>query len=93
MNYGLTSLAYAAREAGAQLAMYGHTHVPDYQDWGGVQILNPGTAGRGRSLTWALVTVYDNGGIVCEKVAEGKGNFGYNAATDTYEDLVKSIWG
>lgn len=66
VNYGLTSLAYAAREAGAQLVMYGHTHVPDYQDWGGVQILNPGTAGRGRSLTWALVTVYDNGGIVCE---------------------------
>lgn len=31
-----------------------------------------------------------DGGIVCEKVAEGKGNFGYNAATDTYEDLVKS---
>ena len=31
-----------------------------------------------------------DGGIVCEKVAEGKGNFGYNAATDKYEDLVKS---
>jgi len=31
-----------------------------------------------------------DGGIVCEKVAEGKGNFGYNAATDSYEDLVKS---
>ncbi len=31
-----------------------------------------------------------DGGIVCEKVIEGKGNFGYNALTDTYEDLVKS---
>lgn len=31
-----------------------------------------------------------DGGIICEKVAEGKGNFGYNAATDTFEDLVKS---
>ena len=31
-----------------------------------------------------------DGGIVCEKVAEGKGNFGYNAATDVYEDLVKA---
>lgn len=30
-----------------------------------------------------------DGGIVCEKVLEGKGNFGYNALTDTYEDLVK----
>ena len=31
-----------------------------------------------------------DGGIVAEKVAEGKGNFGYNAATDVYEDLVKA---
>jgi chaperonin GroEL len=30
-----------------------------------------------------------DGGIVCEKVADGKGAFGYNAATDTFEDLVK----
>jgi chaperonin GroEL len=27
---------------------------------------------------------------VCEKVIEGKGNFGYNAATNVYEDLVKA---
>ena len=31
-----------------------------------------------------------NGGIVCEKVADGKANFGYNALTDEYEDLVKA---
>jgi len=31
-----------------------------------------------------------DGGIVCEKVVESKGNTGYNAATDEYEDLVKA---
>jgi chaperonin GroEL len=31
-----------------------------------------------------------DGGIVCEKVAEGKGAFGYNAATAVYEDMVKA---
>jgi len=31
-----------------------------------------------------------DGGIVCEKVFDAKGNFGYNAATDVYEDLVKA---
>ncbi len=31
-----------------------------------------------------------DGSVVCEKVLEGKGNFGYNAATDVYEDLVKA---
>ncbi len=31
-----------------------------------------------------------DGSVICEKVSEMKGNMGYNAATDTYEDLVKS---
>ena len=31
-----------------------------------------------------------DGGIVCEKVLDGKANFGYNALTDEFEDLVKS---
>ncbi len=31
-----------------------------------------------------------DGSIVCEKVLAGSGNFGYNAATDVYEDLVKA---
>ena len=31
-----------------------------------------------------------DGGIVCEKVLDGKGNYGYNALTDEYEDLVAS---
>ena len=31
-----------------------------------------------------------DGGIVAERVAERKGNEGYNAATDKYEDLVKA---
>jgi chaperonin GroEL len=31
-----------------------------------------------------------DGSIVCEKVAESKGNVGYNAATNVYEDLVKA---
>ena len=32
----------------------------------------------------------EDGGIVCERVLNGKGNFGYNALTDVYEDLVKA---
>ena len=31
-----------------------------------------------------------DGGIVCSKVAESKGNNGYNALTNVYEDLVKA---
>jgi chaperonin GroEL len=31
-----------------------------------------------------------DGDLVCEKVLEGKGGYGYNAATEKYEDLVKA---
>ena len=31
-----------------------------------------------------------DGSIVCEKVLAGSGNFGYNAASNEYEDLVKA---
>ena len=45
-----------------------------------------------RACRAPLTMIADNagqdGGIVCEKVADGKGNMGYNALTDTYEDLV-----
>ena len=60
------SLVYAAQEQGAQLALFGHTHRAVYETLGGVTLVNPGTAGKGRDLTWALVTVFDNGAIHCE---------------------------
>jgi chaperonin GroEL len=41
-------------------------------------------------LFWIAKNAGQDGGIVCEKVLEGKGNFGYNALTDKYEDLVKA---
>jgi chaperonin GroEL len=41
-------------------------------------------------LTMIADNAGEDGGIVCEKVSEGKGNFGYNALTGQYEDLVKA---
>ncbi len=47
-----------------------------------------------RACRAPLTTIAENagqdGGIVCERVANAKGNNGYNALTDTYEDLVKA---
>ncbi len=40
-------------------------------------------------LTQIAANAGQDGGIVCEKVAEAKGAMGYNAATDKYEDMVK----
>lgn len=41
-------------------------------------------------LTLISENAGQDGGIVCERVAEQKGNFGYNALTNVYEDLVKA---
>ncbi len=41
-------------------------------------------------LTMISNNAGQDGSVVCEKVLEQKGNNGYNAATDTYEDLVKA---
>jgi chaperonin GroEL len=41
-------------------------------------------------LTMIAANAGQDGGIVCERVLEGKGNFGYNALTNVYEDLVKA---
>ena len=41
-------------------------------------------------LTHIAENAGQDGGIVCEKVSVAKGNQGYNALTDVYEDLVKA---
>jgi chaperonin GroEL len=41
-------------------------------------------------LTMIAENAGQDGGIVCEKVVESKSNFGYNALTGVYEDLVKA---
>jgi chaperonin GroEL len=47
-----------------------------------------------RACRAPLTQIADNAGVdgavICEKVSERTGNEGYNAATDTYEDLVKA---
>jgi chaperonin GroEL len=47
-----------------------------------------------RACRAPLTQIADNAGqdgsVICEKVSERDGNQGYNAATDKYEDLVKS---
>ncbi|MCU0715173.1 MAG: chaperonin GroEL [Pirellula sp.] len=41
-------------------------------------------------LTMIATNAGQDGGIVCSKVAEAKGNNGYNALTNVYEDMVKA---
>lgn len=51
----LIYLSMAARERGCQLALYGHTHIPD-EEFGQVMMVNPGSAADGRM---ALLEIKD----------------------------------
>lgn len=65
VKYGTDSLINAGYFAGAKLVLFGHTHIPLCQDFGGIKLLNPGTAGMSAHPTFAVVEISDSGGMDC----------------------------
>lgn len=64
VKYGdLDRLGYAAREAGASVAVFGHTHIPVCKRLGNITLINPGSAGTGYDPTWGILEIDDNGFI------------------------------
>lgn len=57
----LLSLSYAAREAEAELCLFGHTHIPHLEQTDGLTLLNPGSIGNG---DFAVVET-DDGTLRC----------------------------
>lgn len=41
---GKTHLAFEAKRRGCDIALYGHTHIPDCNEMDGVMLINPGSA-------------------------------------------------
>jgi len=46
VKYDLDTLAQAAAARGAEVALFGHTHIPLAEQRGGVFLFNPGSCGR-----------------------------------------------
>jgi len=66
VKYGLDRLVYAAMELEANAVLFGHTHSALNREMGGIKLINPGSAGKGARPTWALIEVFENGGIASE---------------------------
>ncbi|MBN4056500.1 MAG: YfcE family phosphodiesterase [Alkaliphilus sp.] len=51
VKYSLDNLYYRAQEVNADVAIFGHTHIPYYEEVNGIVMINPGsvTFPRGRS--------------------------------------------
>lgn len=65
VDFGLDGLRYAAEENACNIAMYGHTHIPDNSVWGKIIMVNPGSVSRPRQLdhkpTYAVMKVSETG--------------------------------
>lgn len=62
------NLVCAARDAKADVLLFGHTHIPmtDYDD--GLYIMNPGSCHRGYMASYGFVDITDKGDIVTQLV-------------------------
>ncbi len=47
VKYGLTKLYYAARQDDCEIALYGHTHIPNVEEADNITFFNPGCAYKG----------------------------------------------
>lgn len=61
VKFGLAELKSKAREAGAALALYGHTHTPHVEYDAGLHIMNPGSV---RENSCGVVDITPKG-IIC----------------------------
>lgn len=61
VKYGLDFLAYTAREHGADLALYGHTHFQKADYDNGLRMFNPGSVREGY---YGMVDITSTG-IIC----------------------------
>lgn len=69
VKFGYQRLEYAAREVGAQVVLFGHTHVPYCEQYNGLWLLNPGACG-GQNGSYGLVIIEDKN-ITC-KLCKGE---------------------
>ena len=59
---GYSTAVSRARREEADVLLCGHTHIPLYEDYGGVQLFNPGSLGYGH--TYGLITT-QRGCVTC----------------------------
>lgn len=65
VNYGLERLINYGMERGADVVMFGHTHIPLLREMDGMTLLNPGSITlprqQPRKMTWVLLEIDNDG--------------------------------
>ncbi len=58
---GYSTLLIAAKEAKADVVLFGHTHIPVETEYEGMVLLNPGSCGKGGRRTYGLLELTAEG--------------------------------
>lgn len=66
-KYGLYNLTCAAREEGADILLFGHTHIPLSTYENGIYMLNPGSC-NGYNATYGFIDIDEKGNVVTNTV-------------------------
>ena len=71
VSYTLANLRETAEELGADVAIYGHTHMPALDEQNDIVLLNPGSVAKPRQAglkkTYAVITINDKTGKMSVK--------------------------
>jgi len=58
VKYSLSELLFAAQGRGADIVLYGHTHISHSEYIDGMHVVNPGScSGMGGSATYAIIDI------------------------------------
>ena len=68
VKWDYTDAIEMGRASGADILLFGHTHVAHYEQAGKMHVLNPGSAGAGLQKSCGLIRVTDEG-ILCSHLA------------------------
>lgn len=73
VNFDTTKLVYKAMEKGADIALFGHTHIPYSEQINGVYVMNPGSLSRprgGSKPSYGIIKIED--GVITPSLVEYK---------------------
>ena len=56
----LTNLLFRAKEIGANVVLYGHTHIPKIEEYDGITFINPGTLSYYGEKTYCYLVINGN---------------------------------
>ncbi|MBN2875515.1 MAG: metallophosphoesterase [Spirochaetales bacterium] len=79
LGEGFSCLSRCARDEGARAFLFGHTHVPHYEDRGGIALLNPGSLARPRGAwgpSFAIIEAPADSACIDVKLYELGGTHG-----------------